>query len=132
MPDGTLFEPLTADEKVTAADFKGEAKTKRPIIPVPASASPQRYRHPKYGAPTAQCEYRSASGELIGYACRFDFSRADGTPDKDVLPVTYCDLGDGRFGWRSKGIPAPRPLYRLPEILAHKRQFSQLSQVEFA
>ena len=53
MPDGTMFEPLTADEKVTAADFKAEAQTKRPIIPVPASASLQNFKHPKHGAPTA-------------------------------------------------------------------------------
>jgi hypothetical protein len=53
-----------------------------------------------------------------GYACRFEFVRDDGTPDKEVLPVTFCDLGNGSRKWRSKGIPEPRPLYRLTDILS--------------
>jgi uncharacterized protein (DUF927 family) len=58
------------------------------------------------------------TGELAGYACRFDFRAKDGTPDKLILPVTFCDLGDGSREWRAKGIPAPRPLYNLQEIAA--------------
>lgn len=120
MPDGHMFEPLAADEQAAAVHGKPEAQTKRPIIPVPASAAPQKYRHPQYGSPTAQWEYRLAGGELAGYACRFDFVRDDGSRDKAVLPVTYCDLEKRGFGWVAKGIPAPRPLYRLPEIIAHR------------
>jgi hypothetical protein len=35
---------------------------------------------------------------LAGYAMRFDFLRSDGTADKVVLPVTYCELSNGRRG----------------------------------
>jgi hypothetical protein len=54
MPEGTMFEPLSADEKATAAHNEPDTQTKRPIIPVPASASPQNFKHPQYGAPKAQ------------------------------------------------------------------------------
>ena len=89
-----------------------------PIIPVPDGAPPMQYRHPKHGRPSASWAYRDAEGRLVGYACRFDFAKADGTPDKDVLPITFCDLGNGKRGWRSKGIPEPRPLYNLPAVVA--------------
>lgn len=75
------------------------------------------FKHPKYGAPSRVWPYHLANGELVGYAARFDFIK-DGVLRKDVLPITYCDIGNGKHGWRSKGIPAPRPLYRLPELLA--------------
>jgi putative DNA primase/helicase len=74
--------------------------------------------HPKYGRPSGIWAYRLADGCLAGFAARFDFLEDDGTPAKDILPITYCDLDNGRRAWRSKGIPAPRPLYRLPELLA--------------
>src|SRR5215203_6837807 len=85
MADGSMFAPLSADEAATAAEIKPNGITKHPIIPVPASAPPQNFRHPNYGTPTKQSEYQLASGELRGYACRFDFVRDDGAPDKDVL-----------------------------------------------
>ena len=90
---------------------------KTPIIPVPADAPPMSFKHPKYGAPSRVWPYHLADGELAGYVARFDFVK-DGKPRKDCLPITFCDLGNGDRGWRSKGIPVPRPLYRLPELLA--------------
>jgi hypothetical protein len=38
-----------------------------------------------------------------------------------VLPLTYCQVEDGErlfVAWRSCGVPAPRPLYNLPRLLA--------------
>jgi hypothetical protein len=90
---------------------------KTPIIPIPADAPPQNFRHQRYGSLTSQWEYRLAGGELAGYACRFDCYNAAGEPDKVVLPITYRDLGNGERAWRSKGLPAPRPLFRLPDIV---------------
>ena len=118
MPDAAvMFEPLSADERANASGAS-QSRDKKPIIPVSADAPPMRFRHPEYGYPTAGYAYHVATGELVGYACRFDFVDGNGKPDKVILPVTYCDLGNGRCGWRAKGVPAPRPLYRLPEIAA--------------
>ena len=118
MPDTMImFEPLSIEERA-GGSVASPAADKAPIIPVPADAPPMRFRHPKYGYPTAEYAYHVASGELAGYACRFDFIDDGGKPDKKVLPITFCDLANGTRAWRSKGIPAPRPLYRLPEINA--------------
>lgn len=113
MPDtNKMFEPLIGGHaNAVPAPTSGD---KTPIIPVPADAPRQQFRHPKYGYPTGEYAYHTAAGDLVGYVCRFDFVSADGAPKKDFLPVTYCDLGGGARGWRSKGVPTPRPLYRLP------------------
>ena len=117
MPDDFMFDPLTAGERASACNSPQTAE-KTPIIPVPADAPPMQFRHPKWGFPTKTYPYHLATGELAGYACRFDFIGEDGTPHKDVLPITFCDMGNGKRGWRSKGIPEPRPLYRITDILS--------------
>ncbi len=110
-----MFAPLTADEKATANEAPKPAG-KTPIVPVPADAAPFAFKHPKHGEPSRCWPYHAADGQLVGYVCRWVFTDADGKPDKEILPVTYCDLGNGKRGWRSKGIPAPRPLFGLPDI----------------
>ncbi|WP_448192725.1 hypothetical protein [Azospirillum sp. sgz301742] len=102
----------------TAIGPVGKGDEKTPILPVPADAPPLRFKHPKYGEPSRTWPYHNAYGRLLGYAARFDFTTDNGTPGKDVLPICYCDLGDGRRGWRSRGIPGPRPLYKLPDLMA--------------
>ena len=94
-----------------------QSAEKTPIIPVPADAPTMWFKHPKYGAPSRVWPYHTADGKLAGYVARFDFVK-DGKPRKDCLPITFCQLGNGDRGWRAKGIPEPRPLYRLPELLA--------------
>lgn len=127
MPDAArMFAPLTTEERAAAASqaavtgtpgSRSEAKT--PIIPVPPDAPPAAgFRHPKHGAPSQLWPYHDAAGRLLGYAARFDFKTENGAPGKDVLPLTFCNLGNGSRGWRAKGIPDPRPLYKLPEVLA--------------
>jgi uncharacterized protein (DUF927 family) len=110
-----MFDPLTPQEVAVVGETPKRDKT--PIIPVPADAPPMTFQHPRYGSPSKVWPYHAADGALVGYAARFDFTAEDGTRDKDVLPITFCDLGNGKRGWRSKGIPDPRPLYRLPDIL---------------
>jgi len=111
------FAPLTDEERATANDARPPKGDKTPIIPVPDDAPPMRFRHPAWGAPVATWPYHDADGRLMGFAARFEFE-TEGRPDKDVLPLTYCDIGQGKRAWRAKSIPAPRPLYRLPDLLA--------------
>ncbi|PGH56519.1 DNA helicase [Azospirillum palustre] len=121
MPDDntSMFTPLTPDEvKASRATGLAKGADKVPILPVPDNAPQLRFKHPKYGEPSRTWPYRDAAGRLLGYAARFDFTASDGTAAKDVLPLTFCDLGNGKRGWRSKGIPDPRPLYKLPELIA--------------
>jgi len=122
MADGgngdTMFAPLPEDAGTAAATVQDARPAKVPIIPVPADAPQLQFRHRQYGAATSVHEYRLATGELAGYVARFEIVEGDGNLDKQFLPITYCDLGDGRRGWSAKGIPAPRPLYNLVELVA--------------
>ena len=81
------------------------------ILPRDSQDAPNvhSYRHPELGQPVQVWEYRHANGELAGYAARWD--RPDG--GKEFRPLV---LEGGR--WRTKGVPEPRPLYNLPELVA--------------
>lgn len=60
--------------------------------------------------------YFDADGQLIGYACRFEFDREDGRLDKDVV---CCRWIGGK--WRWKSFPKPRPLYGLHKLAGNSR-----------
>jgi hypothetical protein len=62
----------------------------------------------KRGKPSGRWDYRSAEGDLVGVVLRWD------TPTgKDIRPLArHAD------GWRLGAMPEPRPIYRLPELLA--------------
>lgn len=56
--------------------------------------------------------YRNRAGELLGYTCRVEFEKPDGTTGKDVIPVTWqtsTETGDSK--WRQGALEEPRPLY---------------------
>jgi hypothetical protein len=118
MADDPMFAPLAAGKSASALGSAGAAKPV-PIAPVPDDAPPCRWRHPKHGEPIAGWEYHDAKGQRVAYAARVEYVAEDGSRQKDVLPITYCRLGNGRCGWRARALPAPRPLYRLPELIAN-------------
>jgi putative DNA primase/helicase len=104
-------------------DAGRSGESKRPIVPVPADATdPRKWRHPKYGSPVAGWPYYDAHSQLIGYVVRLEYIDGRGRPAKDYLPLTFCDVtfknGTTGRAWRSAGFPEPRPLYRLPWLLA--------------
>jgi len=117
MHGNAMFAPFSPGETATAGAAP-KAASKTPIVPVPDDAPRQSFKHPKLGFPSKEWAYHDAEGRLVGYVLRWDFDDADGAPTKEILPVTYCDIGNGKRGWRSKGMPAPRPLFGLPDILA--------------
>ena len=63
-------------------------------------------------APTRIDEYKGRDGLVVGAAVRIDRNG-----DKQVLPARRN--GDGR--WTKQAMPEPRPLFRLPELLARRR-----------
>src|SRR5262249_32214439 len=65
----------------------------------------------RHGKRSALWTYHDADGELVGLVVRWD--KPDG---KDIRPVArHAD------GWRIGAMPAPRPLYGLPELAAAGR-----------
>jgi putative DNA primase/helicase len=103
---------------MTVVDLLPRMKQKIPIVPVPPDAPECKFKIPKYGDPTGMWPYHDADGNLLFYRVRFDFENKDGEQDKVVMPVTYCDIGNGKCAWRSKDIPGLKPLYNLPQILS--------------
>src|SRR5205085_534852 len=76
---------------------------------------------PMHGAPVGMWPYQDADGRLIAYSARVEYVDTDGKREKEVYPLTYCRVKDGErlyVAWRSCGVPAPRPLYNLPQLLA--------------
>ncbi len=120
MADDAMFAPLAVGNGATHPAASPGSKPV-PIVPVPDEAPQCTWRHPKHGAPVAMWRYQDAEGRLVGYAARVEFVGMDGKPEKDVLPITYCRIEQGgghRHAWRARALPAPRPLYRLPELIA--------------
>jgi hypothetical protein len=122
MSDDAMFAPLAAGDSLAGGSATGATQPKPvPLAPVPADAPQCRWRHPRHGEPVAMWPYRDVDGRLVGYAARIEYDGADGKREKDVLPITYCrvEYAKGhRHAWRARALPAPRPLYRLPELLA--------------
>lgn len=113
-----MFSPLTPEENASSQGASARSNNRRPILPVPDDAPEVKFRHPEFGIPTKRWPYHNAEGQLLFYIARFDYQNAEGAPSKEYLPLTFCDLGNGRRQWRAKGIEGQRPLYRMHEILA--------------
>jgi hypothetical protein len=84
-----------------------------PIMPIPDDAG-KAEPHPRLGKPSQAWCYRDASGNRLGWVCRFD--QPDGS--KEVLPLVYAEGPDGQRAWRWQGFPVPRPLYGLDRLAA--------------
>ena len=122
-----MFAALAPEDAMTApapgVDPAARRSTLTPIIPVPSDAPTCKWRHPKHGWPVATWPYLDAAGQLVGYAARVEYD-ASGERKKDVFPLTYCHVQEGTrsyYAWRSRAVPKPRPLYRLPELLAQPK-----------
>ncbi len=103
------FAPVSASGEQPASADQWTA-----IVPVPADAPSPPARHAKLGEPSATWRYLDAAGRLLFVASRFD--QPEG---KEFLPASYCrNEATGKRSWRWKGLPEPRPLYRLDALAA--------------
>jgi putative DNA primase/helicase len=110
-------ELLDLRDLIREPKSSGATPSKRtPIVPVPEDAPVCTWKHPKHGKPVAMWCYRDAEGRPLGYAARVEFIDKDGKRGKEVLPIAYCQVGERR-AWLACGLPPPRPLYNMPELL---------------
>ena len=99
----------------TVADIKDSAIAPDDAPP-PAARSRLRIDGEDREVSTVGCwAYRLADGRRVGYVVRF--APLDGG-DKVIRPMRWQARGERRGYWRLGGLPDPRPLYRLPELLA--------------
>ena len=90
------------------------------IQPIPAEAMNKcPAKHRQHGAPSKVWMYRDAQGQPVMALYRFDFGPdEDGKPRKVFAPLTWCQRADGQIQqWRWQGLPEPRPLLRLDELV---------------
>lgn len=66
------------------------------------------FRHAKHGEASHVWFYHDSKGNVAGVAARYDLPSG-----KQIIPW----VPDGA-GWKPKAMPKPRPLYRLPDLLA--------------
>lgn len=69
----------------------------------------------RHGPRSALWEYRDVKGELAGVIVRWDLApkTPGGKPGKAIRPASKIGAA-----WMPRGMPEPRPLYALPEVLA--------------
>lgn len=117
MTGGDPFKSVA--EQVAAGGRAGRAKAEKPdgqpsgefIAPVPDDAPEPKRPSATMGQPGQVWAYRDSAGRLLGYVCRFD--KIEG--GKDLRPRTLWREG-GKYVWRWKAPPVPRPLYRLDAL----------------
>ncbi len=116
-PAGGRWKPPTAGNAPRAAT----GLSKAPAFPTASEAVAALER--RHGERTALWTYHDAQGEPVGVVVRWDL--ADG--GKDIRPVSRA-----AGGWIVGGMPEPRPLYRLPELLARPAERVYVAEGEKA
>lgn len=98
----------TAREFATTPTRRAPKTPKKKEHPQGAPGMPGSLKHPQHGEPARAWTYTDSKSRPLGYACRFEL------PDgKIVLPYSWSGTA-----WEWKAMAEPRPLYRLPELLA--------------
>lgn len=121
-----LLKPITSSEKAKKTTSKRQnEKRYTPIIPVPENAPSFTKLTPEYHNTQFQkaadhiYDYTMADGSLVMKVVRWnDIKQKDGTTRKEIRPFIYGKDRAGNIGWYSQFVDAPRPLYRLPQLLS--------------
>ncbi len=123
-----LDSPVDAAKEVQAAlnEIKNKSHSNKPrksskssptpIVPVPNDAPPCDFTDYELGNPTKIYAYYNSDSELLMYEARWEYVDAGGKKQKKILPISFCDIGNSKSGWRAKAIPKPYPIYNLDFI----------------
>ncbi len=89
----------------------------RCVMPIPEDAPAPPAGHSRHGTPTRRHAYTAADGRVNFYHDRYE-SKKDGER-KQFSPLTLWQGPGGKWEWRFKAPPEPRPLYGLPGLATH-------------
>lgn len=103
--------PCPSPRMATTANKSGRRRKNDSIVYATAQDAIAELER-KHGLRSAHWTYHDAAGEPVGMIVRWDTAG-----DKDIRPVCKTIKG-----WIIGGMPEPRPLYRLPELLARPDQ----------
>ncbi|ODA34947.1 AAA family ATPase [Planctopirus hydrillae] len=102
MPESELHDSRRVTSKARRTSSKPSGKGFATADEAIVASSRQFGRQPDH-----QWEYHDANGQIVGHILRWNQSEG-----KDIRPIS---LIDGR--WYPNGMPEPRPLFGLPEVL---------------
>ncbi len=106
---------LTAKAQTGSFGRPAASSEWEPLPHAPEVCAEPDLNHYKHGKPAKTWTYHTAEGKRVGLICRFNLE--DGS--KEVIPMTWCrNKETGREGWRWKSFARPRPLFRLPDLVA--------------
>ncbi len=111
-------KPLTDGKEINSAPVSPvlDGDGWRCAVPIPDGAPPPPKTHSRYGGPSKIYEYCAADGRLNFYHWRFEPKSPD--QRKQFSPVSLW-VKDGRYEWKFKAPPEPRPLYGLPSLMQY-------------
>lgn len=112
--DGELFALLTEAERSTGDVSVVVPEDEETAILNPVATVPRRVRHPRLGIASKIWRYMTDPENVSFLVCRFD--KPSGTKEFGIYSLWR--RADGSEHWRWKCPPGPRPLYKLPEIVA--------------
>jgi putative DNA primase/helicase len=92
-------------------DSKGKRTNSKPAMAYTTAAKALAALEKQFGRRSGLWTYYDAHGKPVGLIVRWD----QGEGRKDIRPVSLHPNG-----WRVEGMPTPRPLFRLPELLKSK------------
>jgi len=104
MPECDPLSPLPKPAPRRSANGSGDGSA-RSVFTTAAEAVAELER--RHGPRSALWTYQNVAGEPVGVVVRWDTPRG-----KDIRPVAKSGAG-----WISGGMPTPRPVYHLPELL---------------
>lgn len=112
--DDRRFDPLSDVEHAPVGVSLVAPEDQETAILNPVAAIPRRIHHREHGFPSKIWRYMVDIENVALLACRFD--KPDGTKAFGIYSLWH--RADGSEHWRWKCPPGPRPLYKLPDVVA--------------
>jgi len=129
---GTIEVPEAMRDTKASAAQRPIHKKSTAIIPVPSDALPPPNDHYQLGPIAKRWAYRSSTGELAFYVCRFDPNpvwlsnfehlpkgRVEAPDGKSFRPLSYCQTEDGNRRWSWIAPSSDIPLYNAHKLAAN-------------
>ena len=112
--DDSRFNALTEAERSNESTSAVDSTDEDSPILHPVAESPRRVRLPRLGIASKVWNYMADTESVAFKVCRFD--KPNGK--KEIRPYSPWRGADGSVYWRWTFPPGPRPLYKLPDVVA--------------
>ena len=126
--DADAFAPLGAASETQEAEAAQPNAEHFELLPFRLDRPPSAatFEFGDLPQPSTLYFYRNAAGDIVGAVGRYEIVDALGQVTKEIRPWCHgrrqwtdkAGKARDRTGWHCKGLPEPRPLYGLPDLVA--------------